>query len=258
MNDLDLEEVRAWARAGGQIARQKFNHVTARRKADRTLVTEADEQIERTLVERIAARYPEHGILGEESTRRTTNHEYVWAIDPLDGTNAFVAGLPFWAVSIGLLRQGRPYAGVIHLPLMDDDYWVAPGGPAYLNSNPLSVRGGHPIESEDWMAVPSNIHRRFSIDFIGKVRSLGSTALGFCYVARGSAAGALIAYSSLWDIAAGMAILDAAGGAMVGLSGQRLDPATLLDGTQMIEPQIVAPATLADSLRQGVKRLPTR
>lgn len=256
MSQIDMEEVCGWAREGGQIARRLFNHVTARHKADRTLVTEADEQIERLLVERIAARHPEHGILGEEQTRRTTGREFVWAVDPLDGTSAFVAGLPLWCVSIGLLRQGRPFAGVIYLPLLEDVYWAGPEGRAFLNGQPIGIRPDHPLDAEDWLAVPSNLHRRFRVDFRGKVRSLGSTAAGFCYVARGSAAAALIAYSSLWDIAAGLALLQAVGGTMCGLSGQQIDPADLLDGAPMPEPQIVAAPALADQLRPRISYLP--
>lgn len=252
MSDIDMAEVCAWAREGGVVARRLFNHVTARHKADRTLVTEADEQIEQLLVERIAARYPDHGILGEERTRRTTDREFVWAIDPLDGTSAFVSGLPTWCVSIGLLREGRPYAGVIHLPLLDDFYWAGPEGGAFLNDQPIGIRPDQPVGSDDWLAVPSNLHRRFRVDFRGKVRSLGSTAAGFCYVARGSAAAALIAYSSLWDIAAGLALLQAVGGGMCGLSGQRLDPASLLDGQPMPEPQIIGAPALVEELRHHI------
>src|SRR5262245_9302988 len=114
MPDVDLDELRSWMHECAVVARTMFNQVTGRRKADRTWVTEADVTIEKILAERIAARYPEHGIIGEEQTRRATDREFLWAIDPVDGTAAFVSGLPIWGTSLGLLRAGKPYLGMIY------------------------------------------------------------------------------------------------------------------------------------------------
>ncbi len=248
MNDFDFDELRAWLREAGAVARQHFNQVAGWRKADRSWVTEADEVIERMLAERIAARYPQHGVIGEEQTRRDTGREFLWALDPLDGTASFVAGLPIWGVSLGLLRHGLPYLGLVYLPLLDDYYWAGPDGPAFLNGRPILVAAPRAWESQDWIAVPSNSHRRFTLDFMGKTRSLGSVAAEFCYVARGGGAlGAIITRAAIWDIAAGLAILRAAGGIATGLSGAPLDTATLLDGQPLPEPLIIgAAAHVAD------------
>jgi myo-inositol-1(or 4)-monophosphatase len=249
MAEIDLDELRSWVRDAGAIARQYFNHAEARRKADRSLVTDADVAIERSLVQRIAARYPTHGIIGEEQTRQGTDREYLWALDPLDGTSSFVAGLPMWGVSLGLLRDGLPYIGAIYLPMLDDCYWVGPSGVAYLNDIPLHVTPRRDWESESWLAVTSNTHRRFTIDFIGKTRSLGCTAASFCYVARGSAIGAIVTRSAIWDIAAGIAILRAAGGDVVGLSGVPLDTTALLEGQLLPEPVLLGSETQVAALR---------
>lgn len=252
MNDIDLEEIRSWAREAGGTARHYFNNVEGQRKADRSWVTEADLAIERTLVERIAARYPQHGIIGEEQTRHETRREFLWALDPLDGTASFVAGLPTWCISIGLLRDGAPYLGVVYLPLLGDCYWVGPDGPAFLNENPIHVIAPRVWESEDWIATPSNTHRRFTIDFVGKTRSLGSSVASFCYVARGSAVGGILTRAAIWDIAAGLAILAAAGGVAFGLSGQALDMTTLLDGQMLAEPVVVGEPSHAQRLRTAI------
>ncbi len=128
MNEIDIAELRTWMYECGAIALRSFRNVVGHRKADKSWVTEADVEIERGLVERITARYPEHGILGEEQTRQGLDREFLWALDPLDGTALFVAGLPTWGISAGLLRHGVPYFGMIYFPLLEDCYWAGPTG----------------------------------------------------------------------------------------------------------------------------------
>lgn len=253
MDDIDIEEVIGWAREGGAIARRSFRNVVGQRKADRTWVTEADVAIEQALVARLAERYPDHGIIGEEQTRRGLDHEFLWALDPLDGTAVFLAGLPTWGVSLGLLRHGEPYLGVIYLPLLDDCYWSLPGGPAFLNGQPIHVAPPHEWDGDDWIATPSNIHRRYDIDFVGKTRSIGATVGSFCYVARGSAVGGLASHFAIWDVAAGIAILQASGGVALGLSGTQLDTRRLLDGRAHDEPVLIGAPAHVQALRAVVR-----
>jgi myo-inositol-1(or 4)-monophosphatase len=250
MDHYDLAELRAWVQECGDLAQGLFNNVAGRRKADRSFVTEADVTIERMLTERLAARHPDHGILGEEQARQGLSREFVWAIDPIDGTASFVAGLPTWGISVGLLRHGRPFFGLLYFPMMHDWYWAEPGGPAYLNGKPMHVSPPGPWDSEDWLSVPSNVHRRFDISFPGKTRSLGSTAASICYVARGSALGALITQSAIWDVAAALAVLAGAGGAAVTLAGAPLETTQLLDGSQQREPAVIGAPYHLDALRQ--------
>jgi len=253
VEDLNIAEPIAWVREAGAVALRSFKHVTGRRKPDRTWVTEADIAIERLLVERISKRFPDHGIIGEEQTRRTTEREFLWAIDPLDGTAVFLSGLPTWGVSLGLLRHGQPYAGAIYLPLLDDCYWAGPAGGAWLNGEPIQVAAPHPFENDDWLATPSNAHRRFTIDFVGKTRSIGATIGAFVYTARGSSMWGLISRFSIWDVAAGMAILRAAGGVIITLSGAALDPSTILDGKTFAEPVLLGAPTHVAALRAAIQ-----
>lgn len=253
MQDFDLDELRSWAHEGGAIARRYFNHAVARRKADSSLVSAADEEIEQLLVSRISARYPQHGILGEEQGRQGGISEFLWALDPLDGTAAFLAGLPLWGVSIGLLRAGRPYLGVVYLPLLDDDYWAIEDGGAWLNGQPIHVRPPREWDSEDWLAAPSNLHRRYRIDFRGKVRSTGSTAASLLYVARGSALAALVSRAAIWDLAGALAILNAAGGAAAYLSGAPFEPGAFSDGRPIREPTIFAEPSQLPAIRAMIE-----
>jgi len=252
MNEVDIAELRAWMHACGLIALRSFRNVIGHRKADQSWVTEADVEIERMLVERITARYPDHGILGEEQTRQGLDREFLWALDPIDGTALFVAGLPGWGISAGLLRHGEPYFGMIYFPLLEDCYWAGPTGSAMLNDQPIHVLPPRPLDSQDWIATPSDTHRRFTINFDGKTRGLGSTVGPFCYVARGSALGGLISRAAIWDIAAGLAILQAAGGVAVGLSGAPINTSAMLDGRLLGEPAILAAPHQILALRTGI------
>lgn len=255
MTEIDIAELRAWARECGEIALRLFNRVEVRRKADRSPVTEADITIEQMLVERLTMRYPTFGIIGEEQARRDLAQEYVWALDPIDGTASFVAGLPIWGVSIGLLRAGQPYAGLVYLPVMDECYWSVGGGGAFLNERPISVSAPAAWDSEDWLATPSDAHRKLRIDFSGKTRSLGSAAAAICYVARGTALGAVLTQSSIWDLAGGLAVLSAAGGVAVGLSGAVLDTESALDGRSIREPILFGAPNIVTALRSRITTL---
>jgi fructose-1,6-bisphosphatase/inositol monophosphatase family enzyme len=243
---IDLTEVQAWAREGGALARSYFNNVQREQKADRSYVTRADREVEQLLRERIAARYPDHGIIGEEEGVGAIDREFVWALDPIDGTGAFVSGLPLWCVSIGILRHGEPYAGVIYAPLLDDCYWADVEGQAFRNTLPIAVCRPAPIDTNDWIAVPSTVHRMYRIRYPGKTRCLGTVAADCCYVARGAAVSALIDRARLWDLAAGLAILRAAGGTVIGLSGAPVAVPPLLSGRRLREPILIGhPETIS-------------
>ena len=254
MSMIAIDEVRTWATEAGALARSYFNRVPATRKADYSPVTQADLEIEQLLRERISARYPDHGIIGEEQGSGAVDQEFVWCLDPIDGTAAFVAGLPTWCVSIGLLRNGEPYLGVILLPLLDDCYWAHAHGAAFRNDQPIQVTTKKHIDGNDWMGVSSYAHRQFRIDFPGKTRTLSSVAADCCYVARGSAVGALIGRANLWDLAAGLAILQAAGAMVVGLSGASLEIPPLLTGCRLSEPILIGPPHLIPGLRGYISR----
>lgn len=251
---MKLEQVRAWARDAGVIALKYYNDVVPRRKPDRSLVTAADEEIERLLRARIKAAYPAHGILGEEQGRHNTDAEYLWALDPIDGTGVFVQGIPIWGISIGLLHHGHPVLGCFFMPALNEWYEADLTGPALFNGQPIETMREGLLDSEAYLCVPSNIHRRYTINYPGKVRSLGSTAAYMCYVARGTAAGALLGRAKLWDIAAGMVLLErAGGGARLLHSRQPVDVRTMLRGESASEPIVVGSPPALDILLQRIK-----
>ncbi|MBI2192670.1 MAG: inositol monophosphatase [Planctomycetes bacterium] len=255
VDSINLEEMTELARRAGAVALRHFRHVRAERKADRTLVTEADREIEGFLREELARRCPGHGILGEElgGFEAAARSPLVWALDPIDGTVAYAAGLPVWAVSLGLLEEGRPAAGVVYLPLVDEMHWAASGRGAYFNGERLVVPDTVEVGRDDFLCVPSNSHRRYRIAFAGKCRSLGSTAAHLVYPARGCAWGSLIGKVNLWDIAGGAAILAEAGGRLEYLAGGPVDYRGLLGGQAVPDHLIAASPPRLAILRKAIE-----
>lgn len=246
-----LPELHAWMRECGQLARSYFNKAEVTIKADKSYVTNADVEIERVLVERLRNRYPNIGIIGEEGTRLGNDQEYIWAIDPIDGTGSFVSGLATWGISLGLLHNAKPVLGICYMPVTDDLYWNE-ADKAFWNEHEIQVANPEEWYSEHWISIPSNAHRRYQNHFPAKCRSLGAIISDLCYVARGSSLGALIGRCSLWDLAGALAILEAAGGSYVGLSGQKPKIQDLYSGTILPEPVIAAHPEQLDRLRSYI------
>lgn len=246
--DVDIDLVKQWARQAGDIALGYFNRVEASCKQDRTLVTAADYEIEDLLTRRLSATHPDHGIIGEEGTRKIQG-DCIWAIDPLDGTRAFVAGLPIWGVSIGLLWRGNPWLGVFYMPVLDDLYYSAdPDGGAFWNDRPISCPPANRWDENALLCVPSDAHLRYQIGFSGRTRALGSSVAHLCYVARGTALAALLDKPGIWDIAAGTAIIQAAGGALRYLAGGEVKMEKLMQDGMSHESVLAAHPVLLDRL----------
>lgn len=107
-----------------RLSRRWFRHaLEVQTKIDASPVTIADREVEATLRRRIAERYPEHGILGEEMGNDHTGAEYVWAIDPIDGTRSFISGYPLWGTLLAVLHKGTPMLGLIDVPVLDER-WI--------------------------------------------------------------------------------------------------------------------------------------
>jgi myo-inositol-1(or 4)-monophosphatase len=235
----------AIATRAGALALRHFRHVDAERKADRTLVTRADREVEAFLVAELGALMPEASVLGEEGTARAGRGPHRIVVDPIDGTSSFVAGLPSWCVCIGILTDDAPAAGVVHLPCTGETYSAADGA-AWLNGVRLPPLEADAPAPERFVLVHSKAHLRHRLTYPGKVRSFGSTAYHAVLVARGAAEAALLGHPHLWDLAAPGAVLAAVGGRFESLAGTPLDLATLADGRRAPDWVVAGlPATLA-------------
>lgn len=215
-------------------------------KTDETPVTKTDREIEALLVGHICREYPRHRILAEEGSMGGNDSEFVWVIDPLDGTRAYVSGLPIWGISIGLLKKGSPLVGAFYLPAVNELY-EGDGQSAALNGRPLPLPVVDLNSRFAFLAVPSNCHLEYDISF-GRLRSLGSTAAHLIYVARGAAVGALTRRVRIWDLAGVLPILSPLGIELRYLSGAPVQLGNLLEGQRAPEPILAAPKPLIDPL----------
>ncbi len=250
---FDLDWVQALAREAGQIALSYFGRTTSMIKADNTIVTEADRAVEAFLVKKLNKRYPQDGVLGEEGASSQREAKRQWVLDPIDGTAVFAAGIPSWCVSIGMLEDGVPLAGVVYLPTTDDMFAVDLTGPATCNGEAIQVAAPAPFDSNTGMLSAGDIHSNWTIDFPGKVRALGSLAAHMCYVAMGSSIASINSYASLWDIAAALPILERAGGTTVLLDGSPLPIADIMDGSKLPQPIVSAPTYCIDDICSRVQ-----
>lgn len=197
------------------------------------LVTEYDREAERVIVEQIFREYPNSTVIGEEGGARGDG-AVRWYVDPIDGTNNFATAFPFFCVSIGAALNGQMLAGVIYDPVRRELFSASTTG-AFLNGERISARGnkidsravlltdfpypGDMSSDEDYLSFAQMVRNFLS------VRRLGCAALELAYVACGRADVAFsIGGSSAWDVAAGMLIVEQAGGRYVSL-GQP-DPQT--------------------------------
>lgn len=192
--------------------------------------TQADLDSEAKVIEVIRASFPEHNIIAEESGRIDNSSEYSWAIDPIDGTIPFVDGLPFFGISIGLLKNNQPFLGVINMVAKGELFWAEEGKGAFKNGKKIQVRNEDSLDQStialEWghSARDWRIEKHFS-PIIEKVRYayvFGSAVQSLTAIAEGKLDGSLIrAY--VWDFAAGAIIIKEAGGRFTDPMGNKPD-----------------------------------
>jgi len=210
-----LSEIEAIARQAGEIALRYFGRITPDIKSDASYVTEADRAVEEFIHRELSTKFPHDAIIGEEYGNRANGSSgHTWALDPIDGTTNFVAGLPHWAVCIARLSGARPELGVVNAPVLNELYVGALGHGATMNGRTLRLSHRQEPENEQLLAVWSSSFRHIAIDkkFQGKLRIFGSTVMKCLYLARGSYIGAVTPEVHVWDVAAGLSVLWEAGG----------------------------------------------
>jgi len=192
-------------------------------------VTDVDVAIQARLVERIRSDFPDDGIVAEEGLAFDPGaREFVWVVDPLDGTNNFALGIPCYAVSIGILRHGLPHAGVVHDPNTGFTCSALRGHGAVAGAG-MTTLPGRPLTPASNVAVRVPLDPDLAPATIGwlrryKLRGFGSVALHLAYAAIGALDVVLDHKATLWDLAAGAAVLLEAGGTITGPSGQPVFP----------------------------------
>lgn len=236
------------ARQAGQMALSHFRQVTFQLKADRTFVTQVDHDIERFLVEQLREIFPSHSFLAEEAAWGPVDPARpVWVIDPLDGTTAFTQGLPGWGISLGLLQQGQPIFGLFYLPLTGDLIYTGANETIIDNGQFLPTVLRQDWQNNGFLAVNTTAHQEFQLN-VPRLRAMGSVGANLIYTVRGAATAALIPRAYVWDLAAGAAILQRAGGELRYLSGAPVELGPLLNGQLAPEPIVAGHPKLLPEL----------
>ena len=247
-----IEEV---VRKAGARAMELFGEVEAEPKG-RSIVSRADREVERVIIEEIHAAHPDDPVLAEESGVSGKGEigpdTRWWAIDPIDGTGPYLKGLPFWAVSIACLRGSRVEAGVVHMPAMGETFTASASDPAMRNGAPLPQVGQEVPGAHDYLFVPCGVVGGLSHQYPGRFLALASAACHVCLTAAGSAFGTLMEPIRAYDFAAAALVYERAGGSVHYLSGAEIDYAALADGRRAPEPVLAAPAAQIDWLRERV------
>jgi myo-inositol-1(or 4)-monophosphatase len=217
------------AREAGALLMGFFRRrVSIEYKGEADLVTEADRTSEALIRERIRERWPEHDILGEEQGLVDTGSDYRWYVDPLDGTTNFAHSYPVFCVSMALEHKGQRIAGVVFDPTRDEMFSAERGGGAFLNGQPICVSKTAKL-AESLLATGFPSHKRHknpNIYFYHQLtlrshglRRAGSAALDLCYVACGRFDGFWEFNLNPWDTAAGVLLVEEAGGKVTDFSG---------------------------------------
>ncbi|MBD2088455.1 inositol monophosphatase [Microcoleus sp. FACHB-1515] len=215
----------------GQQLLADFGRVQAAEKADGSLVTQSDRWADEAIRTAIAAQFPDHGVLTEEVEHMLPNGDWCWVIDPLDGTTNFARGLPIWGISIGLLYQGTPVFGYVHLPPLNQSfygYWYGSSGltgptGAFRNHQPIHVSSDK-LTANHFFNLCARSVSALKNPFPCKIRMLGVATYNLLTVAAGATLGAVEATPKIWDIAAVWAIAQAAGAMWMPLEPEPIFP----------------------------------
>jgi myo-inositol-1(or 4)-monophosphatase len=235
-----LERATEIAKEAGQVLINYWGKLTNIRQKDYTwdLVTEADQESEDIILGRIKQWYPDHAILSEEAGEHLTDQSpYLWVVDPLDGTTNYTHQYPFVSISIALLHHGKPIVGVVYNPILQELFQAEQGKGAHLNGQSIHVSKIKNLNqcllstgfAYDRIDNPENNYSEFChmTQVSQGVRRGGSAAIDLAYVAAGRLDGYWERGLNSWDIAAGVLLIEEAGGKVTSYEG---DPVVLESG----------------------------
>lgn len=238
------------ARKAGDIAQINFNQINSSdiiTKAYNEFVTYVDKEAEKAIIEIIHGRYPDHTILGEEHGLQGDESDFLWIIDPIDGTTNYIHGFPVYCVSIALKIKGRLELAVIYDPSRQELFTAIRGMGSLLDGRKIRVSKqttlegsllgtGFPYrEQSDWLEVYLDIFTDFT-KIVGAIRRPGSAALDLAYVAAGRYDGFWEFGLKPWDVAAGVLLIQEAGGLVGNLIPDQdpVDSGSIICGTPKI------------------------
>ncbi|MDD5775098.1 MAG: inositol monophosphatase [Candidatus Omnitrophica bacterium] len=215
----------------GHFGKEQTVHV----KGDRNLVTDVDRGAQDMIIGHIARHFPRHGIIAEEGGSVREQAEYIWIIDPLDGTHNYIRGVAVFGVSIGIVRNGSYVGGIIYMPFAGELYVAEKDHGAYKNDTKISVSSNSAL-ADCSVSFDSGLRhapaRMLPVlgsfaDRAFNVRMFGSSARALSYLAEGKIDVSVEFEDQPWDCAAGICLIEQAGGKVTDLSGNPMAHTTI-------------------------------
>jgi myo-inositol-1(or 4)-monophosphatase len=215
-------------------------------------VTASDKRVEKILIDELLKARPNYSVLSEEAGKINNDDAYKWIIDPIDGTANFLHGIPHFAISIGLEKDGEIICGIIYDPIKDEMFVAEKGNGSYLNNQRIRVSarpklkdcviftGGPKYEAENRELMLKE-YNSFSSKVLLPIRKMGSAALDMAYVASGRCDGFWHRNLNYWDIAAGIILVKESGGFVTDFNGENafLQNKTLLATNSRINTEMI-------------------
>lgn len=237
--DQLIHDVIAVCHQAGRYLMEAIHDTKAELKGSNDLITKADKGSEKILLDGLSTLCPEAGLLSEEAGNLNVqnNHHLLWVIDPLDGTVNYSFGIPFYAISVALMKNHEPILGVVFAPAISELFVAQRGKGAYLNNKRITLNGKKDrllrmlatsagMTESDFVHKKSSYHKKL-LPHYNRLRLMGSQALHLCYVATGRLDAALTNQAKLWDDAAGSLILEEAQGTYNDFWGRKIFPIDL-------------------------------
>ena len=231
VNETYVDLAGRLAEASGKIVRRHFRSLSGvGEKQDSTPVTIADKEAEIVMREMIQVEYPDHGIVGEEGSNTLQNNEFVWVLDPIDGTKNYASGSYQFGTLISLLKEGTCILGIIDQPVLKERWLGVRGEPTTFNGDPVQVRTCDEL-TQAWMYSSSpdmfrldNKKKFARLASLVKYSLFGTDCIGYGLVASGFTDIICEAQMRLWDYTAHIPIIEGAGGVISDWMGNPLTP----------------------------------
>lgn len=234
---MDIKRLKQIAQEAGKIVREGYHsHKEVSHKGVVDLVTEYDVRTEKFIIEQLQIDFPGYTLVGEESHHGGYHYDKAIYIDPIDGTTNFVHGIPHLAISLGVWENAEPTMAVVYNPVLEEMFWAVKGEGAYCNGAELRVSTQNNLQNSliatgfPYAKVNAGIEYRWTVDCISNllphiqdIRRLGAAAVDLCYLAQGKVEAFYEIDLKPWDVAAGILILQEAGGKVSNVHGNTFD-----------------------------------
>jgi myo-inositol-1(or 4)-monophosphatase len=254
---VDVARLKEIVVESGRLALDFYGKVTGAVKDDMSMFSEADGAVEAFLKDALTQLTPTFGYIGEEtedSIPPQDGETRSWVVDAIDGSRAFVAGMPLWTEGVCLLDGAVPVAGAAYNPVTGELFWADFEGPAFCNDQELRLAETDDLKPNTFILGPTNHHRTFEVDFPGRVYCLGAPIYQLCLVAKGSVAGLFFdPVVNLWDLALPALLFERTGGVMVYGSGRPVDLSELMDRRRIPEALYAGSPKMVETLRGRAK-----